>query len=82
MYWPGEDDWFNGTVKVVDGQGRSCVNYDDGQVEMLHFAMERFKLLNNAPASGISSLAACITSIIHGILFVSCELRNWSVVST
>lgn len=65
MYWPGENDWFSGTVKVVDRHGRSFVSYDDGQVEILHFAMERFKLLDKTPASGSSSLAACITCITH-----------------
>ena len=82
VYWPGEDDWFDGTVKAVDKRGRSFVSYDDGQIEILHFALERFKLLDNTPASGGSSLAAYITCTTHKTLSASYELLNRSTISS
>ncbi|DBA92749.1 TPA: DNA mismatch repair protein msh6 [Trebouxia sp. C0004] len=44
VYWPADDEWYHGEVKDVDDFGRSHVKYDDGQVEILNFAVERYKL--------------------------------------
>ncbi|DBA66393.1 TPA: hypothetical protein ACH3X2_002375 [Trebouxia sp. C0005] len=44
VYWPADDEWYHGEVKDVDDCGRSHVKYDDGQVEILYFAVERYKL--------------------------------------
>ena len=44
VYWPADKAWYAGDVKHVDEYGRSLVAYDDGQVEVLHFAVERFKV--------------------------------------
>ena len=44
VYWPADMDWYTGEVKAVDHNGRSYVEYDDSQIEVLHFAMERFEL--------------------------------------
>ncbi len=52
VYWPGDRNWYHGEVKVVDNHGRSYVMYDDGQVETLHFAVERFKLADTSPSPG------------------------------
>ena len=55
VYWPGAEGkkWHHGRVKDIDDNGRSTVAYDDGDREVLHFAVERFKLEEGTPPPGM-----------------------------
>ena len=53
VYWPGTAEWYHGTVKDTDGKGRSWVEYDDGDRELIHFAMERFQFEEGTPPPGV-----------------------------
>lgn len=55
VYWPGAEGnkWHHGQVKDVDDHGRSTVAYDDADREVLHFALERFKLEQGASPPGM-----------------------------
>ncbi len=70
MYWPADDEWYHGEVKDVDDCGRSHVKYDDGQVEILYFAVERYKLATQV----LSSLLPCFTyAILLAVLLCFCQ---------
>lgn len=73
VYWPADDEWYHGEVKDVDDCGRSHVKYDDGQVEILYFAVERYKLAEPTCNSGalkssslpyICNFACCVTVLL------------------
>ncbi len=75
VYWPADDEWYHGEVKDVDDCGRSHVKYDDGQVEILYFAVERYKLaepnrntgaLKSSSLLHICSYACCIAVLLLG----------------
>lgn len=55
VYWPGAkgEKWHRGQVKDIDECGRSTVAYDDGDREILYFAVERFKLGEGTPSPGV-----------------------------
>lgn len=67
VYWPADDEWYHGEVKDVDDCGRSHVKYDDGQVEILYFAVERYKLAEPTRNTG-----ALKSSSLHYICSFSC----------
>ena len=66
VYWPADDEWYHGEVKDVDDCGRSHVKYDDGQVEILYFAVERYKLAEPTPNTGgfKSSSLRCVSLLL------------------
>ena len=65
VYWPGADGskWHHGQVKDIDDNGRSVVAYDDGDREMLYFAMERFKLEEATPPPGVPFSSSVIATV-------------------
>lgn len=45
VYWPLDKAWYPGRVlSFTETQGATQVVYDDGDVEMLHLVMERYRL--------------------------------------
>jgi hypothetical protein len=54
VWWPIDKAWFAATVvSVLEGEGKVEVSYDDGDVEMLQMAQERWRrqrVLGNAPS--------------------------------
>ena len=45
VYWPLDRAWYSGRVlSYTEAQGSTQVVYDDGDVEMLHMVMERYKV--------------------------------------
>lgn len=65
VYWPGAEGskWHHGQVKDVDDNGRSTVAYDDGDREILYFAMERFKLEDSTPPPGAQACSSSLDSL-------------------
>ncbi len=73
VYWPADDEWYQGEVKDVDDCRRSHVKYDDGQVEILYFAVERYKLAEPTRNTGalksssllyICNFACCVAVLL------------------
>ena len=59
IYWPAEQNWYSGQVTAVDGdEGLSRIQYDDGEVQWLHLAVECYM---QAPAGGFAVYFASIT---------------------
>ena len=45
VYWPLDRAWYSGRVlSYTEAQGSTQVVYDDGDVEMLHMVMERYRV--------------------------------------
>lgn len=61
VYWPGAATikWHHGEVRDIDEQGRSLLAYDDGDRELLHFAMERFKFEKRTSSPGANLSLEC-----------------------
>ena len=46
VWWPVDKQWYPGRVlSYTEAQGAMLVDYDDGDVEMLHMIMERYRKL-------------------------------------
>lgn len=45
VFWPDEGDWFVGHITGVAADGRTRVDYDDGDVEVIWLHDQRFELL-------------------------------------
>ena len=51
VYWPSSRNWYSGQVAAFDNaEGLSKIQYDDGDVEWLHLAVECYML---QPAGGL-----------------------------
>ena len=49
IYWPNDDEWYEGVITEYDSfKKQHKVNYDDGQVESLNLANEKFKILKDS----------------------------------
>ena len=59
IFWPAERNWYSGQVTDFDdSQGLSKIQYDDGDVEWLHLAVEGY-MLPSASGSTACSSALC-----------------------
>ena len=53
IFWPNDDEWYEGVVADYDSTKKQhIINYDDGQVEHLNLANEKFKILKGASSGG------------------------------
>ncbi|KAK9807187.1 hypothetical protein WJX73_005617 [Symbiochloris irregularis] len=45
VYWPDDDDWYQGTVKGFNGS-KHRIAYDDGEQETVDLSVEKYKIIS------------------------------------
>lgn len=76
VFWPLDDQFYDGTVHSANEDGRFEVHYDDGESECLDLTKEQWKFASALPASTVTvSNGLQVTSIESSVL--SSMLRHF-----
>ena len=72
IFWPTERNWFSGHVAAFDdSEGLSKIEYDDGDTEWLHLAVECYM---QPPTGGILHAQQTLSTLVSVVLSV---LLGW-----